>query len=107
MSYKPSLNTLFKLQKTKVSKVKHNNQKKNKLVKKGTIKSQKPKPKPKKINIREVPPKNEKNAPIESEEESDYGEDMLGMVEEDDLTFLKNAITNKSYSILNKVRYTG
>lgn len=42
-----------------------------------------------------------------SEEESDHGEDMLQMVEKDDLEFLKHAITNRSYGILNKVKYSG
>ncbi|EFA07654.2 nucleolar complex protein 3 [Tribolium castaneum] len=43
----------------------------------------------------------------EEENDSDYGEDMLEMVEEDDLDFLKNAITSKSYNIFNKVKYSG
>jgi nucleolar complex protein 3 len=48
------------------------------------------------------------NSESESEEnDSDYGEDMLEMIEEDDLEFIKNAITSKSYNIFNKVRYTG
>ncbi|XP_068894937.1 nucleolar complex protein 3 isoform X2 [Tenebrio molitor] len=48
------------------------------------------------------------NPESESEEnDSDYGEDMLEMIEEDDLEFIKNAITSKSYNIFNKVRYTG
>lgn len=42
-----------------------------------------------------------------SEEESDHGEDMLGMVDEDDLDFLKQAISDRSYSILNRVKYSG
>ncbi|KAJ3648361.1 hypothetical protein Zmor_020171 [Zophobas morio] len=42
----------------------------------------------------------------EEENDSDYGEDMLEMVEEDDLDFIKNAITSKSYNIFNKVKYT-
>lgn len=38
-------------------------------------------------------------------EESDHGKDMLGMVDEEDLSFLKQAISNKSYALLNKVKY--
>ena len=43
----------------------------------------------------------------EEENDSDYGVYMLEMVEEDDLDFIKNAITSKSYNIFNKVKYTG
>lgn len=42
----------------------------------------------------------------EPENDSDYGEDMLDMIDGDDLDFLKSAVTSKSYSIYNKVRYT-
>lgn len=71
------------------------------MVKKGVIKSgKKGKLVPKATEI----PLIKKAAPEESEE-SDHGEDMLGMVEEDDLSFLKQAISNKSYSLLRQVRY--
>lgn len=43
----------------------------------------------------------------EEENDSDYGEDMLEMVEKEDLDFLKNAITSRSYNIYNKVKYSG
>lgn len=43
---------------------------------------------------------------MEESEESDHGADMLEMVEEEDIEFLKNAMTNRSYNILNKLRYT-
>lgn len=39
-------------------------------------------------------------------EDSDIGENMLDMVEEEDIEFLKNAITNNSYSFLNKVKFS-
>lgn len=42
---------------------------------------------------------------IEDSEESDHGEDMLQMVDEEDITFLKQAISNKSYSLLNRVKF--
>lgn len=41
-----------------------------------------------------------------SEDESDQGEDLLEMVDQSDLIFLKKAIANKSYNLLNKIRYT-
>ena len=41
----------------------------------------------------------------ESDPESDHAEDLLGMVETDDLEFLKSAINQRSYSLLDKVRY--
>ncbi|KZC05902.1 Nucleolar complex protein 3 like protein [Dufourea novaeangliae] len=37
------------------------------------------------------------------EEESDHGEDLLTMVEEDDLDFLEKAISNKSYNLLKHI----
>ncbi|XP_066263007.1 nucleolar complex protein 3 [Euwallacea similis] len=91
--------------KAKVSKAKRNNQKKNKLIKQGVIKKGL-----KKIRKPQVHNKVAKKAPQQcdaSEEESDHGEDMLQMVEEEDLDFLKQAITNRSYGILNKVKYSG
>ncbi|XP_050299793.1 nucleolar complex protein 3 homolog [Anthonomus grandis grandis] len=92
--------------KSKISKAKRNNQKKTKLIKQGVIKKNSNKSKKQgRVN----PPKIVKNVPKEqySDEESDHGEDMLQMVEEEDLDFLKNAITNRSYGILNRVKYTG
>lgn len=40
------------------------------------------------------------------EEENDQGEDLLDMVEQSDLNFLKKAIANRSYNILNKIRFS-
>lgn len=42
----------------------------------------------------------------DNSEESDNGEDMLQMVDEDDIDFLKQAISNRCYKIFNKVRYS-
>lgn len=42
--------------------------------------------------------------PEENVSESDNGEDMLDMVDEEDISFLKNAISNRSYDIFNKIR---
>ncbi|KAI4467923.1 nucleolar complex protein 3 [Holotrichia oblita] len=41
----------------------------------------------------------------EESDSSDYGEDMLEMVDQHDLEFLKDAIKNKSYSILKRVKH--
>lgn len=43
----------------------------------------------------------------ELDEESDDGEDLLEMVEDDDIEFLKSAISKRSYKLLNRVKYTG
>lgn len=94
--------TAFFFQKNKISKAKKNNQKRNKLVKKGVIKKGAKKGK----NVREQPPKIVKKQD-EVYEESDQGEDLLEMVDDDDLEFIKNAITNRSYNILNKIKYVG
>lgn len=40
------------------------------------------------------------------EDESDQGEDLLGMVDQADLDFLKKAVVNRSYTILNKIKYS-
>lgn len=54
---------------------------------------------------RTVPKINTAKQP-EPEESEDGIEDMLEMVEDDDIEFLKSAITNRSYDFLNKVRYS-
>lgn len=43
------------------------------------------------------------HAEIVEEEESDQGEDLMDMVEEDDLDFLGEAISNKSYNLLKQI----
>lgn len=40
------------------------------------------------------------------EEESDHGEDLMDMVEEDDLNFLKKAISDKSYNLVKQICLT-
>ncbi|KAG5319094.1 NOC3L protein, partial [Acromyrmex heyeri] len=87
-----------KLKKPKISKIKRNNQIKTKLSKQGKLKTRRHKPK--KQPQKSVPPC--PNKP-EEEEESDHGNDLMDMVEEDDLNFLKNAISNKSYSLLKQI----
>lgn len=82
----------------KISKVKRNNQKRNKLTKQGKLKFRRHKP-PQKQNQKVV----KQPLPID-EEESDNGEDMLNMVEEDDLKFLEKSISNKSYDLLKQIR---
>ncbi|CAH1955437.1 unnamed protein product [Acanthoscelides obtectus] len=87
-----------------MSKTKKNNIKRTKLIKRGVIRASK---KPQK-KFKEAPVAAPKKRPVETieEEESDHGEDMLGMVEEDDLEFLKQSITNRSYNIFNRIRYS-
>lgn len=52
----------------------------------------------------------QKLAPIQQVEstadETDEGEDLLQMVEKSDLDFLKKAVVNRSYTILNKIKYS-
>ncbi|XP_018046208.1 PREDICTED: nucleolar complex protein 3 homolog [Atta colombica] len=87
-----------KLKKPKISKIKRNNQIKTKLSKQGKLKTRhKPPKKQPQKSARPCPNKPE-------EEESDHGSDLMDMIEEDDLNFLKNAISNKSYSLLKQIR---
>ncbi|XP_072748758.1 nucleolar complex protein 3 [Anoplolepis gracilipes] len=90
-----------KLKKSKISKVKRNNQIKTKLSKQGKLKTRRHKP-PKKQPQKSIPSCPE----VVEEEESDHGEDLMNMVEEDDLKFLEKAISNKSYNLLKKIRLT-
>ncbi|XP_035729514.1 nucleolar complex protein 3 homolog [Vespa mandarinia] len=89
---------MSKQKKPKISKIKRNNQTKTKLSKQGKLKTRRHKQSKK--QIQRTLPKVDK---VE-EEESDNGEDLLHMVEEDDLSFLQNAISNKSYNLLKKIR---
>lgn len=79
--------------------VKRSNQKRTKLMKQGKLKMR-----------RHTPVKKQIQTPITShpesieDEESDHGEDLLNMVEADDLKFLKEAISNKSYDLLKQIR---
>lgn len=85
-----------------IAKTKRNNQTRNKLTKRGVIKSTKKVRKDANDVSKLIQKTSNQNDP--QSEESDQGEDMLSMVETDDLEFIKNAVANRSYSILNKVR---
>lgn len=62
---------------------------------------------PNKVVKKKHPVKNvqKTNDPVASEESDINEDDMLGMVDEDDLEFLKSAITSKSYRFLDKIQY--
>ncbi|XP_029177821.1 nucleolar complex protein 3 homolog [Nylanderia fulva] len=90
-----------KLKKSKISKIKRNNQIKTKLSKQGKLKTRRHKP-PKKQPQKVAAPRPE----AVQEEESDQGEDLMDMVEKDDLKFLEKAISNKSYNLLKQIRLT-
>nr|CAD7453641.1 unnamed protein product [Timema tahoe] len=97
---------ICKGKKLRVSKVKRGNQKRTKLSKQGKLKTQRhKKAKPSKRSVAKPVKQPEKDGEGEEEEESDNGEDMLKMVDQEDLGFLKNAITNRSYSIFNRLHY--
>lgn len=70
------------------------------MAKQGKLKVQRHR-KPKK-QVQKPPP--QKPEEIIESEESDHGEDMLGMVEEDDMDFLESATNKGSYNILKKIR---
>nr|CAD7572076.1 unnamed protein product [Timema californicum] len=91
--------------KLRVSKVKRGNQKRTKLSKQGKLKTRRHKAKPSMHTAAKPVKQPEKDGEVEKEEESDHGEDMLKMVDKEDLGFLKNAITNRSYSIFNRLHY--
>lgn len=71
------------------------------MVKKG---KGKPVKKVKKTPVKHVQSAPKTHDPVASED-SDINEDMLDMVDEEDLEFLKSAITNKSYSFLDKIKH--
>ncbi|XP_076631278.1 nucleolar complex protein 3 isoform X1 [Colletes latitarsis] len=85
--------------KLKISLIKRNNQKRTKLMKQGKLKTRRHKPAKKQV---------QKTVPLHTEaieeEESDHGEDLMNMVEKDDLDFLREAISNKSYNLLQQIR---
>lgn len=93
---------LQKLRKLKISKVKRSNHIKTKLSKQGKLKSKRHISKKKQAH-KPLPPRLE----TEEQEESDHGEDLMDMVEEDDLTFLQKAISNKSYDLLKQIHLNG
>lgn len=92
---------LQKLRKPKISKVKRSNHIKTKLSKQGKLKSKRHTSK--KQTHKPPAPRPE----TEEQEESDHGEDLMDMVEEDDLTFLQKAISNKSYNLLKQIHLNG
>lgn len=92
---------MVKKKAVKISKVKRNNQKRTKLSKQGKLKTRRnkkaePKSQPKPVKHGEA-----------DEDQSDHGEDMLDMVEGDDLLYLKQAISQRSYQLLRKIRAPG
>ncbi|XP_053977082.1 nucleolar complex protein 3 homolog isoform X1 [Hylaeus volcanicus] len=89
---------MAKQRKLKISSIKRNNQKRTKLMKQGKLKTRRHKPAKKQIQ------KTVQHPESVEEEESDHGEDLMNMVEKDDLDFLKEAISNKSYNLLKKIR---
>lgn len=97
------------MQKVKIAKNKRANQKRNKLSKPSVAK--KGKGKPSKVVKKKQPVQNvqktakKTNDPVASEESDINEDDMLDMVDEDDLEFIKSAISSKSYSFLNKIQY--
>ncbi|XP_015119168.1 nucleolar complex protein 3 homolog [Diachasma alloeum] len=86
----------------KISKIKRNNQKRNKLSKQGKLKERRHGSKSTQSVKKHIVEKVE--VPIENEESSDQGEDLLEMVEKDDLKFLHSAISSRSYHLLRKIR---
>ncbi|XP_015521317.1 nucleolar complex protein 3 homolog isoform X1 [Neodiprion lecontei] len=89
-----------KIAKSKISKIKRNNQTRTKLSKQGKLKSRRNRKTQKQL---QQPPTTLVSENVETEDESDHGEDMLGMVEKDDLEFLKKAVSNQSYNLLNQI----
>ncbi|XP_012287704.1 nucleolar complex protein 3 homolog [Orussus abietinus] len=89
---------MAKRAKAKISKVKRNNQTRSKLMRQGKIKARRHR----KSTKNALP--GSQNVPAQEPEEEITGEDMLGMVQQDDLDFLKSAVSNKSYSILKQIQ---
>ncbi|XP_033203286.1 nucleolar complex protein 3 isoform X1 [Bombus vancouverensis nearcticus] len=86
------------VKKLKISAVKRSNQKRTKLTRQGKLKTKRHKPRNEHIKKKVIP-----HAETVEEEESDQGEDLMDMVEEDDLNFLGEAISNKSYNLLKQI----
>ncbi|XP_047114636.1 nucleolar complex protein 3 homolog isoform X1 [Schistocerca piceifrons] len=90
--------------KVRISKLKRSNQKRTKLARQGKLKHKRNKkatPKP----LFGGPQNPPHHGTHEGEEESDHDLGILDMVDEDDIDFLKNAVSSRSYSLLNKIRY--
>lgn len=88
-----------------MSTVKRNNLKNTKLSKQGKAKHRHHKKKSALLPKRNNDQQSKSNAVQEEEEQSDNGEELLQMVENDDLEFLRNAVTSHSYSLLNHIRF--
>ena len=93
---------LTKQKKLKISVVKRSNQKRTKLSRQGKLKTRRHKLAKKQIHKKVLP-----HTESVEEEESDHGEDLMGMIEEEDLDFLKKAISNKSYNLLKQIHLNG
>ncbi|KAK9294565.1 hypothetical protein QLX08_010869 [Tetragonisca angustula] len=90
------------VKKLKISAVKRSNQKRTKLSRQGKLKTRRHKLAKKQIHKKVLP-----HTESVEEEESDHGEDLMGMIEEEDLDFLKKAISNKSYNLLKQIHLNG
>ncbi|CAK9795003.1 Nucleolar complex protein 3 homolog [Anthophora plagiata] len=85
--------------KLKISAIKRSNQKRTKLTRQGKLKTRHHKPGKKQVQKTVT-----QHAGSVEDEESDHGEDLMNMVEKDDLEFLREAISNKSYNLLKQIR---
>lgn len=92
-------------QKSKIAKIKRNNQKRQNFTKPVSSTNRKTKPQNFKKRPKPNTPTVTKKKDEVEPELSDDGADMLEMVEADDIEFLKNAIAAGSYNFLNKVRH--
>ncbi|XP_043517823.1 nucleolar complex protein 3 homolog isoform X2 [Frieseomelitta varia] len=90
------------MKKLKISAVKRSNQKRTKLSQQGKLKTRRHKLAKKQIHKKVLP-----HTESVEEEESDHGEDLMDMIEEEDLDFLKKAISNKSYNLLKQIHLNG
>jgi nucleolar complex protein 3 len=88
-----------------MSSVKRHNLKRTKLSKQGKLKCRRHKKKSEVSHKRNTGVQPKSN-PVQEEEESDHGEELLQMVEKDDIEFLQNAVATHSYSLLNHIRFT-
>ncbi|XP_034251483.1 nucleolar complex protein 3 homolog [Thrips palmi] len=98
----------------KVSKVKLANQKANKKVRPGKILSRQAKKEARKsllasgAKAKKVPSKKGQQTPTveehNEEDEFEQGADLLSMVEDDDLEFIKKSVTDRSYQLFKQIR---
>ncbi|GLG95825.1 Nucleolar complex protein 3 homolog [Gryllus bimaculatus] len=83
----------------KISKVKRQNHMRNKLGKRGKLKSNK-----KTSKYYGIKPQDNSQKPEPQQEEEIAGEEMLTMMEPEDLLYLQNSVAARSYGILQKLR---